>query len=100
MASGFDRYYQLAKCFRDEDNRADRQPEFTQIDLEMGFVDRDDVMELSESLMRHLFWELKGIELPKQVPRLTYQQAMADYGSDKPDVRFDMKVGAMTCGSR
>lgn len=90
MVSGFDRYFQIVKCFRDEDLRADRQPEFTQIDCEMSFVDQEDVMEMFEGLTKHLFKTLKGIELPA-FPRMTYDDAMRLYGSDKPDTRFDMQ---------
>lgn len=90
MVSGFDRYFQIVKCFRDEDLRADRQPEFTQIDCEMSFVDQEDVMEMFEGLTKHLFKTLKGIDLPT-FPRMTYDDAMRLYGSDKPDTRFDMQ---------
>lgn len=90
MVSGFDRYFQIVKCFRDEDLRADRQPEFTQIDCEMSFVDQEDVIAIFEELTKHLFKTLKGIELPA-FPRMTYADAMRLYGSDKPDTRFDMK---------
>ncbi len=90
MVSGFDRYYQIVKCFRDEDLRADRQPEFTQIDCEMSFVAQEDILKIFEGLIRHLFKAVKGIEL-KEVPHMTYADAMKYYGSDKPDTRFDMK---------
>ena len=90
MVSGFDRYFQIVKCFRDEDLRADRQPEFTQIDCEMSFVDQEDVIEMFEGLTKHLFKTMKGIDLPA-FPRMTYADAMRLYGSDKPDTRFDMK---------
>ncbi|MGL4631606.1 MAG: aspartate--tRNA ligase [Leadbetterella sp.] len=90
MVSGFDRYYQIVKCFRDEDLRADRQPEFTQIDCEMSFVTQEDILQMFERLIVHLFKNVKNIELPS-VPRMTYADAMRLYGSDKPDIRFDMK---------
>ncbi len=89
MVSGFDRYFQIVKCFRDEDLRADRQPEFTQIDCEMSFVDQDDVLNTFEGLTKHLFNTLKGVELPS-FPRISYADAMRLYGSDKPDTRFEM----------
>ena len=91
MVSGFDRYFQIAKCFRDEDLRADRQPEFTQIDCEMSFVDQDDVINLFEDMCRHLFKEVRGVELPKKLRQMTWQEAMEKYGSDKPDLRFGME---------
>jgi aspartyl-tRNA synthetase len=90
MVSGFDRYYQIVKCFRDEDLRADRQPEFTQIDCEMAFIEQEDILHTFEGLIRHLFKSVKGIELPA-VPRMQYADAMKYYGSDKPDTRFDMR---------
>ena len=89
MVAGFDRYFQIAKCFRDEDLRADRQPEFTQIDCEMSFVDQEDVLEIFEDMARHLFKEIRGVELPP-LQRMTWQEAMRLYGSDKPDLRFGM----------
>jgi len=90
MVSGFDRYYQVVKCFRDEDLRADRQPEFTQIDCEMSFVEQEDILNMFEGLVKHLFKNVKGIEIDN-LPRMTYADAMKYYGSDKPDTRFDMK---------
>lgn len=90
MVSGYDRYFQIVKCFRDEDLRADRQPEFTQIDCEMSFVERDDVLQMFEGLMKKLFLDVKGIELP-DFPVMTYADAMRRFGSDKPDLRFDME---------
>ena len=90
MISGFDRYYQIVKCFRDEDLRADRQPEFTQIDCEMSFVEQEDVLNMFEGLIKHLFKTVKEIDLP-EVPRMTYSDAMKFYGCDKPDIRFDMR---------
>ncbi len=90
MVSGFDRYYQIVKCFRDEDLRADRQPEFTQIDCEMSFITQEDILSTFEGLIRHLFKTVKNIDMPS-VPRMTYDEAMKLYGSDKPDTRFDMK---------
>ena len=90
MVAGFDRYFQIAKCFRDEDLRADRQPEFTQIDCEMSFVDQDDVLELFERMARHLFKEIRGVELPP-LERMTWQEAMKRFGSDKRDLRFGME---------
>lgn len=91
MVSGFDRYYQIVKCFRDEDLRADRQPEFTQIDCEMSFVEQEDILQTFESLIKHLFKTVKGIEIP-DVPRMSYADAMKFYGNDKPDTRFDMRL--------
>ena len=90
MVAGFDRYFQIAKCFRDEDLRADRQPEFTQIDCEMSFVDQDDVINLFEEMARHLFKEIRGVELPK-LEQMTWHEAMRRFGSDKPDLRFGME---------
>ena len=90
MVSGMDRYFQIVKCFRDEDLRADRQPEFTQIDCEMSFVEQEDILQMFEGMSRHLFKTLKGIDIP-ELPRMTWADAMKYYGSDKPDTRFDMK---------
>ena len=92
MVAGFDRYYQIVKCFRDEDLRADRQPEFTQIDLEMSFVDMDDVLDITEAMIAELFLETSGVELPRPFVRMSYRQAMADYGTDRPDTRFGMQL--------
>lgn len=92
MVSGFDRYIQLARCFRDEDLRADRQPEFTQIDMELSFVDMDEIMEINEGLFKRLFKEVLGKELVTPFEKMTYNDAMENYGSDKPDIRFDMKI--------
>ena len=92
MVSGFDRYIQLARCFRDEDLRADRQPEFTQIDLEMSFVDVEDIMEMGEGFIKRLFKDVLNVDIPTPLPRLTYTDAMNRYGSDKPDTRFGMEI--------
>ncbi len=91
MVSGFDRYFQIAKCFRDEDLRADRQPEFTQIDCEMSFVEQEDVLNIFEGLTKHLFKTIKNIDIQGDFPRMTYADAIKYYGSDKPDIRFDMQ---------
>ena len=91
MVSGFDRYFQIVKCFRDEDLRADRQPEFTQIDCEMSFVEQEDVISLFEGMAKHLFATLRGVEIKENFQRMTWADAMKYYGSDKPDIRFDMK---------
>jgi aspartyl-tRNA synthetase len=91
MVSGFDRYFQIAKCFRDEDLRADRQPEFTQIDCEMSFVEQEDVLQIFEGMVKHLFKFVKNIDFAEYFPRMTWHDAMKYYGSDKPDIRFDMK---------
>ena len=92
MLSGFDRYMQIARCYRDEDLRADRQPEFTQIDLEMSFVEMEDVLKIAEGYVSRLFKEVLDVEIPTPLPRLTFTEAMNSYGSDKPDTRFDMKI--------
>ena len=92
MVAGYDRYIQLARCFRDEDLRADRQPEFTQIDMELSFVDMDEIMEINEGLFKRLFKDVLGQELETPFPRMTYKDAMERYGSDKPDIRFGMEI--------
>ncbi|NCQ40955.1 MAG: aspartate--tRNA ligase, partial [Cyanobacteria bacterium] len=92
MVSGFDRYYQIARCFRDEDLRADRQPEFTQLDMEMSFMSENEIIELNEALICHIFKNVKNIDLPRPFPRLTYAEAMNQYGSDRPDTRFELKL--------
>src|SRR5688572_31013376 len=92
MVSGYDRYYQIVKCFRDEDLRADRQPEFTQIDCEMAFVEQEDILNMFEGLIKSIFKEVKGIDYSEKVPRMTWEDAMWKYGNDKPDIRFGMKV--------
>lgn len=92
MVSGYDRYYQIVKCFRDEDLRADRQPEFTQIDCEMSFVEQEDVLQNFEGMFKHIFKEIKGLEITDAFPRMTWHEAMHHYGNDKPDIRFGMKL--------
>lgn len=96
MCSGYDRYYQVAKCFRDEDLRADRQPEFTQIDMELSFVDVEDVLDVNERLLAKVFKESIGVEVPLPIQRMTWQEAMDRFGSDKPDIRFDMELKNVT----
>jgi aspartyl-tRNA synthetase len=100
MVGGLDRYFQIVKCFRDEDLRADRQPEFTQLDMEMSFVHADDVMDVVEGMMALLFKELKGVELKRPFPRLTWKEAMDRYGSDKPDIRFGLELHDFTAALR
>ena len=96
MISGYDRYFQLVRCFRDEDLRADRQPEFTQIDCEMAFVEREDVLQTFEGLVKHLLQTQKDLYFKKAFPRMTFQEAMDQYGTDKPDLRFEMKIHDLT----
>lgn len=96
MVSGFDRYYQIVKCFRDEDLRADRQPEFTQIDCEMAFVEQEDILNMFEGLIKHLFKSVRNVDLDAKFPRMTYAEAMERYGSDKPDIRFGMEFVDLT----
>ncbi len=96
MVAGYDRYFQLVKCFRDEDYRADRQPEFTQIDCEMSFVEQEDILQMFEGLAKFLFKEIKGIDFDKPFPRLSYAEAMEKYGTDKPDIRFGMTIHDLT----
>ncbi len=92
MVSGFDKYFQIVKCFRDEDLRADRQPEFTQIDMEMSFIDEEDVIEVITSMIKNVFKEVVDVSLPEKFPRMTYHEAMNTYGSDRPDIRFELKL--------
>ena len=96
MVGGMEKYFQIAKCFRDEDLRADRQPEFTQVDIEMSFVDQDDVMNLTERLIAHVFKEVKGLDIQLPLRRMKYDDAMENYGSDKPDLRFEMPIKNIT----
>ena len=92
MVSGLDRYYQIARCFRDEDLRADRQPEFTQLDMEMSFMSQEEIIQLNENLICHIFKEIKGVDLPRPFPRMTYAEAMDRYGCDRPDTRYDLEL--------
>src|SRR5687768_11071291 len=92
MISGYDRYYQIVKCFRDEDLRADRQPEFTQIDCEMAFIEQEDILQMFEGMVKYIFKEVKGINYTDTVQRMAWEDAMWNYGNDKPDIRFDMKL--------
>ncbi len=96
MIGGFDRYYQIVRCFRDEDLRADRQPEFTQVDLEMSFTNENGVMDVVEGIMKRVFSEIKGVDIPTPFPRLTYKEAMELYGTDRPDLRFDLEITDLT----
>ncbi len=96
MVGGIERYFQIAKCFRDEDLRSDRQPEFTQIDMEMSFVNEEDIMNINEGLIAHVFKEIKNIDIPNPIPKMKYDDAIKYYGSDKPDLRFDMKINDIT----
>ena len=98
MIGGFERYYQIARCFRDEDLRADRQPEFTQIDVEMSFVDREDVMEIMEEMILHVLEKVRGVKIEGPLPRMGYKEAMDRFGSDRPDTRFGMELREVTSG--
>ena len=99
MVGGMDKYFQIVKCFRDEDLRSDRQPEFTQIDCEMAFVEQDDILNAFEGLTRHLLKEVNGVEVEK-FPRMTYEEAMQRYGNDKPDIRFGMEFAELNSVSQ
>src|SRR5262249_14837918 len=96
MVAGLERYYQIARCFRDEDFRADRQPEFTQLDVEMSFVEQDDVIAVAEDVIAALWQELAGDDVPRPIRRMPYSEAMACYGSDKPDLRFECELIELT----
>ena len=96
MVAGFDKYFQIVKCFRDEDLRADRQPEFTQIDCEMSFVERDDILDTFEGLAKYLFRRIRGVEFSEPFLKMPYSEAIANYGTDKPDIRFGMKITDLT----
>lgn len=100
MVSGYDRYYQIVKCFRDEDLRADRQPEFTQVDCEMSFVEQEDILQTFEGLFKHVFRDVKGVEITEAFPRMTFDDAMWHYGNDKPDIRFEMKIQNAKTGGK
>jgi aspartyl-tRNA synthetase len=100
MVSGYDRYYQVVKCFRDEDLRADRQPEFTQVDCEMSFVEQEDILNTFEGLFKYVFKDVKGVEITEAFPRMTFDDAMWHYGNDKPDIRFEMKIANLKAVSR
>lgn len=100
MVSGYDRYYQIVKCFRDEDLRADRQPEFTQVDCEMSFVEQEDILNTFEGLFKHVFKDVKGVEIDYNFPRMTWDDAMWNYGNDKPDIRFEMKIQNLKAESK
>jgi len=100
MISGYDRYYQIVKCFRDEDLRADRQPEFTQVDCEMSFVEQEDILNIFEGLFKHVFTEIKGLEIVDAFPRMTFDDAMWHYGNDKPDIRFEMKIANLKANNQ